>query len=289
MAREDAIEKALPVIKVFDLKIVIHVLDFPLAQKPRKNLGGLLYTDCRMSDDIFLLPSSPSTVYSTGLEYEQSQHKQEARDEQEAQRTPQECESADAYRLAKRRKLGYESLTDFTTEETSCSPGHKENLSPTTTLRPSAAKSLAKTNKQYLPCGLMDSQATSQEAIDALIAAGNQQYRKPDLAWDDITSQDVLDQLPYRRQPVVYTADNIPKDDDFEASQEITGEDFCLRCSQAEKERDGALAELSSVRIAYRKALAAKGRAEEGLARWKRAAVAATPFVELLIPCMSEE
>ncbi|KAF8179755.1 hypothetical protein K438DRAFT_1768786 [Mycena galopus ATCC 62051] len=148
------------------------------------------------SDDTFLLPSSPSTVYSAGLEYEQSQHKHEVRDEQEAQRTPQECESADAYRLAKRRKLDYEFATEFASDKSPSSPGQKENLSPTTTPRPYAAKSLDKTNR----CGLLDSQDTSQDAIYALIAAGN---REPGLAWDDITSQDVLKHLPYRRQPYI--------------------------------------------------------------------------------------
>ncbi|KAF8217095.1 hypothetical protein K438DRAFT_1926008 [Mycena galopus ATCC 62051] len=39
IAREEATEKALPLIKVFNPKIVIHALEFLLPQEPRKNLG----------------------------------------------------------------------------------------------------------------------------------------------------------------------------------------------------------------------------------------------------------
>ncbi|KAJ7213650.1 hypothetical protein B0H12DRAFT_371068 [Mycena haematopus] len=152
-----------------------------------------------MSDDSFLLPSSPSTVYSYGLEYEQSQHKQEIRDEQEAQMTPEELEAATAYRRAKRQKLGLESSTNPSY------PGQDENWSPARTPRSSAVQSIEKTSRHYLPYGLLDSQATSQDAIDALIAGENPGHRKSILASSDITSQDVLEELDYRRQPVVYT------------------------------------------------------------------------------------
>jgi hypothetical protein len=58
-------------------------------------------------------------------------------------------------------------------------------------------------DSHFEPQGLLDSQATSQEAVDALITVQmrNQEHDN-DIA--DMTSQDVLDQLDYRRQPVVY-------------------------------------------------------------------------------------
>ena len=54
--------------------------------------------------------------------------------------------------------------------------------------------------------GQLDSQATSQEAIDALIIAerDHRECMAGEAATDDITSQDFIDQLDYGRQPVVY-------------------------------------------------------------------------------------
>jgi hypothetical protein len=43
IAGEEAIQKALPFIQVFDVKLVIDVVDFHQAQQPREKLSGILY------------------------------------------------------------------------------------------------------------------------------------------------------------------------------------------------------------------------------------------------------
>lgn len=59
------------------------------------------------------------------------------------------------------------------------------------------------------------------------------------------------------------------------------------RCFQAEEERDNTLRELDGLRCACAEAVEAKNRAEEELLRWKRAAVAAAPLVDLILPCIT--
>ncbi|KAF8135317.1 hypothetical protein K438DRAFT_1997359 [Mycena galopus ATCC 62051] len=222
-----------------------------------------------MSDDSFRhLPSSPSTAYSSGLEYEQSQHKQETRDAQDSAMSQEEAISADSYRLTHRLKRGLESPTDYDSKRKSPSAeSAREGLgSPSRTPRPFEI-----TSRAFLPNGPLDSQATSQEAVDALIT--NHRYA-------NITSQDYIEQLDYRRKPVVLgDAD----EDVFEDNANHV--ELCLRCAQAEAERDEALAELSSTRSAYTELIAAKERAEEELARWRRAAVAAAPLGHLVLAC----
>lgn len=61
-----------------------------------------------MDDDTFF-PSSPSTVYSMALDYEQSQHAQEVGEAREAQMSMDELEAATEQRHLKRMKRGYES------------------------------------------------------------------------------------------------------------------------------------------------------------------------------------
>ncbi|KAJ7201964.1 hypothetical protein B0H12DRAFT_1080899 [Mycena haematopus] len=159
--------------------------------------------------------------------------------------TTEECESE----LAERRSLRKRVKLD-----------HERAESP----RASAVQSAVKTSSAFLPKGSLDSQSTSQEAIDALIAARIR---------DDTTSQDFLDQLDYRRQPVLYNDDDISEElDDYEALH--------ARCTQAEAERDEArgernqaLAELSSVQRAYDEMVVVKNCAEGQLACWKRAAI----------------
>lgn len=134
----------------------------------------------------------------------------------------------------------------------------------------------------------MDSQATSQEAIEALIAEQEQEH---DITVN-ITSQDVLDQLDYRRQPVIYgkwlnsdaqLCRSLTFKTDHDISEEPeSSEELCAHCVQAEMERDQAFEELASIRCAYEETLAAKIRAEEELAEWKRAAVSAAPLVDLI-------
>ncbi|KAJ7185141.1 hypothetical protein B0H12DRAFT_1083223 [Mycena haematopus] len=221
-----------------------------------------------MSDDSFF-PSSPSTVYSLGLEFEQSQHKQEIRDALEAGMTREERESADEYRRKKRIKLGFESPNY---KKGDSSPSRISSLaapeSPTRTPRASAVKSGEKTSSAFLPHGLLDSQATSQQAVDAL-AAFRDQEREPTI--HDITSQDVLSQLDYRRQRVVY---------DDTVSQELEGyQALHTRCIQAEMERDEALAELNNLQSAYDDVVTARSRVEGELAHWQRAAAAAAPLL----------
>ncbi|KAJ7217495.1 hypothetical protein B0H12DRAFT_1078798 [Mycena haematopus] len=196
-----------------------------------------------MSDDTFC-PSSPTTEYSQYF-HEQSQHKQEIRDARRAEMTTEECESE----LAERRSLRKRVKLD-----------HERAESP----RASAVQSAVKTSSAFLLKGSLDSQSTSQEAIDALIAARIR---------DDTTSQDFLDQLDYRRQPVLYNNDDISEElDDYEALH--------ARCTQAEAKRDEArgernqaLAELSSVQRAYDEMVVVKNCAEGQLACWKRAAI----------------
>ena len=61
-----------------------------------------------MSDDTFY-PSSPSTVYSLPLDYEQSQHKQEIRDAREAELSKEQLQAEAEQRRIKRVKRGFES------------------------------------------------------------------------------------------------------------------------------------------------------------------------------------
>ncbi|KAJ7260844.1 hypothetical protein B0H12DRAFT_1231609 [Mycena haematopus] len=229
-----------------------------------------------MSDDSFF-PSSPSTVYSLGLEFEQSQHKQEIRDALEAGMTTEERESAAEYRRKKRVRLGFES-PNYKKGDSSPSRISSPTApqSPTRTPRASAVKSGEKTSSAFLPHGLLDSQATSQQAVDALAAFLD---RERDATTHDITSQDVLSQLDYRRQPVIY---------DGEPSQELEGyEALHTRCIQAEMERDEALAELNGLRSAYNDVVRVQSRVEGELARWQHAAAA--PLVELIRPCINSE
>jgi hypothetical protein len=80
-----------------------------------------------MSDQTYM-PSSPSSVYSLGLDYEQSQHKQELRDAREADMSPEEWQAAAEQRRLKRVKLGIESPNEYQREVFS-SP-FKQVLSP---------------------------------------------------------------------------------------------------------------------------------------------------------------
>ncbi|KAJ7449189.1 hypothetical protein FB451DRAFT_753924 [Mycena latifolia] len=170
-----------------------------------------------MSDNTFLL-SSPSTVYSLGLDYEQSQHKQEIRDAREAEMTPEELQAAAEQRRMKRVKLGIES-PHYKKEESSPSPKWRvtspnartaadSSRTPVRTPRASAVKSREETSRAFMHHGPLDSQATSQEAIDALIDARLRDGQQ-DTVFDpeDVTSQDFLPMLDYRRQPVVYDHD----------------------------------------------------------------------------------
>ncbi|KAJ7484109.1 hypothetical protein FB451DRAFT_1363713 [Mycena latifolia] len=226
-----------------------------------------------MSDDTFQL-SSPSTIYSLGLDFEQSQHKQEIRDAREAEMTEEELQASAEHRRLKRIKLGFEAPDyERATSLSPLKPGTSSEPwtaadSPRTSLRTprtSAVKSGAETSRAYMPLGLLDSQATSQDAVDALIAARLNAGQQSHVA-DDVTSQDVLDQLDYRRQPVVYDRDDSDEPESYEALR--------AHCFQAELERDQAVEECA-------KAVAAKYRVEEGLARWKHAAVAVAPLVAL--------
>ncbi|KAJ7444172.1 hypothetical protein FB451DRAFT_1491846 [Mycena latifolia] len=164
-----------------------------------------------MSDDTFL-PSSPSTIYSMGLDYEQSQHKQEIRDAREAEMSTEELEAAAEQRRLKRVKLGFESPNykreeSLTPLEWTTSPkawtAAESSKTPARTPRASGVKSSKETSRAFMHHGLLDSQATSQEAVDALIGE-RLRDRQHNTVIDDMTSQDVLDQLDYRRQPVVY-------------------------------------------------------------------------------------
>ncbi|KAJ7884896.1 hypothetical protein B0H13DRAFT_2045362, partial [Mycena leptocephala] len=237
-----------------------------------------------MSDQTYM-PSSPSSVYSLGLDYEQSQHKQEIRDVREADMSPEERQAAAEQRRLKRVKLGIESPNEYQREV--FSPPFNHALSPTLnaaversrslspTPRWASVKSTQKTRRHFEPQGLLDSQATSQEAVDALITV-QMRNQEHNTGIADMTSQDVLDQLDYRRQPVVYDHGISEEPEDYEALR--------TRCFQAESERDTALMELTSARSAYQEAVVAKNRAEEEIARWERAAAAAAPLVHLLLP-----
>jgi hypothetical protein len=63
------------------------------------------------ADDCFL-PSSSGSIYSLGLDYEQSQHKQEIRDAREAKMSAEELEYGAQQRCLKCIKLGLESPND---------------------------------------------------------------------------------------------------------------------------------------------------------------------------------
>jgi hypothetical protein len=109
-----------------------------------------------MSDDCFFLPSSPGTIYSLGLDYEQSQHKQEIRDAREAEMSAEELEYRAEQRRLKRIKQGLESPND---KEEEFSPSfrsvwspqaevsEKGSPSPARTPRASAVNSVEKTNR----------------------------------------------------------------------------------------------------------------------------------------------
>ncbi|KAJ7086159.1 hypothetical protein B0H15DRAFT_801778 [Mycena belliarum] len=228
-----------------------------------------------MSDDTFQL-SSPSTVYSLALDYEQSQHKQEIRDAREAEMTAEELQAAAEHRRLKRVRLGFEAPADYDSDipwppinqGTSSKPRRAVQSPRTSTRAPraSAVKSDLTGNRAYMPLGLLDSQATSQDAVDAIISARLQGEHQHHVV-EDITSQDFLEQLDYRRQPVVYDHNDSEEPESYESLR--------ARCFQAEAERDRALEECAE-------ATAAKDQAEEVLAHWKRAAVAAMPLVNLV-------
>jgi hypothetical protein len=108
-----------------------------------------------MSDEPYL-PSSPSTVYSLALDYEQSQHKQEIREAREAEMSPEELSAAAEQRCRKRVKLGLES-PNYKREEFSPPIGHvplpkleaamEGSKSPARTPRASAVQAIEKTCK----------------------------------------------------------------------------------------------------------------------------------------------
>ncbi|KAJ7767013.1 hypothetical protein DFH07DRAFT_1012030 [Mycena maculata] len=231
-----------------------------------------------MSSEDTYLPSSPSTVYSQALDYEQSQHAQEIRETREAEMSTEELEAAAEERRLKRVRLGLES------------PNYKKEPflspleSPVQTPRASAVKSTQKNSRDFGALGLLNSQTDSQEAIDALIERTHndtliQQTRNADF---NFTSQDVLDQLDHRRQPVVY-------DDEISDGPESYDE-LLARCDRAETERDEALTQLirtqqalggaqdelkalrDGCRHAYEEIKAAESRAEVQFASWKEAA-----------------
>ncbi|KAJ7201504.1 hypothetical protein B0H12DRAFT_1081025 [Mycena haematopus] len=225
-----------------------------------------------MSDDSFF-PSSPSTVYSLGLEFEQSQHKQEIRDALEAGMTREERESADEYRRKKRIKLGFESPNY---KKGDSSPSRISSLaapeSPTRTPRASAVKSGEKTSSAFLPHGLLDSQATSQQAVDAWLLSG---IKNASQLFTTLHLKMSLSQLVTAANAsftLTFTDDTV--------SQELEGyQALHTRCIQAEMERDEALAELNNLQSAYDDVVTARSRVEGELAHWQRAAAAAAPLL----------
>jgi hypothetical protein len=80
-----------------------------------------------MSDQMYM-PFSPSSVYSHGLNYEQSQHKQEIHDVREADMSPEEQQAAAEQCCLKRVKLGIELSNEHQREV--LSPPFKHALSP---------------------------------------------------------------------------------------------------------------------------------------------------------------
>ncbi|KAJ7748193.1 hypothetical protein DFH07DRAFT_775813 [Mycena maculata] len=107
-----------------------------------------------MSDDSYF-PSSPSSIYSLGLDYEQSQHKQEIRNKREAEYSPEERAAMAEQRRLKRVKLGFESPNYKREDSTSpitlaALEGDEtaEELSrtPARTPRPSAVRATEKTS-----------------------------------------------------------------------------------------------------------------------------------------------
>ncbi|KAK6997041.1 hypothetical protein R3P38DRAFT_3069418 [Favolaschia claudopus] len=241
-----------------------------------------------MSDDSFI-PSSPSTAFSLALDWEQSQHKQEAREAREAELTPQEREEEAEERRRKRVRFNGESPR----------PGDSSPLlrkrrrfiekslgwsSPSQTPRPSALQSTEKTSSYYLPLGYLDSQADSQDVVNALIANQPQghspEMHTPPRRVYDFTSQDVLDQLDHRLQPPVY--------DDDDLSQELDlNLELRAQLLQAEEERDTAFDQLRAAESACAEAISDKLRAEAELARWKQAAESAAPLVALAASCIN--
>ncbi|KAJ7218660.1 hypothetical protein GGX14DRAFT_390425 [Mycena pura] len=210
-----------------------------------------------MSDDTFW-PSSPSSVYSLGLDFEQSQHKQEIRDAREAELSGEQIKAEAEQRRIKRVKLGLESpgpndkVASMSRRKYVASPTAEEAGPGSSTPTPRVCCAVGQQNKQvgsslnmsprltidrnFLPLGLLDSQATSQQVIDALISARDPEHERT--IFDDITSQDVLSQLEHRQQPPVYVELMLKTTDDV--SQEF---ETCVRCTQAEAERDEARAE----------------------------------------------
>ncbi|KAK7044344.1 hypothetical protein R3P38DRAFT_2878263, partial [Favolaschia claudopus] len=159
-------------------------------------------------DDDYL-PSSPASL---ALDYEQSQHKQPIRDAYEAEMSPQDLAEYREWCRRKRVKRGYENAQDgdYPLCQRRRLEGYQETKpepvsSPVRAPRPSAVASDEKTRRDFEPGGFLNSQTTSQDAIDHLI--GQQESQQEPLSGSldyGITSQDVLSQLDYRRQRVVY-------------------------------------------------------------------------------------
>lgn len=120
-------------------------------------MSALIDSSCRfrlatvMSDDSFF-PSSPSTIYSLGLDFEQSQHKQEIREARQAELSTEELEAAAEQRRLKRVKLGLES-PNYKREESPlkyvpfpAQEAMNSSRSPSPTPRASALKSTEATS-----------------------------------------------------------------------------------------------------------------------------------------------
>ncbi|KAK7036870.1 hypothetical protein R3P38DRAFT_2907074 [Favolaschia claudopus] len=204
------------------------------------------------------LPSSPSSL---ALDYELSQHKQPIRDEFEAQ--------LEWCRL-KRVKRGYEDPRDG--DYPLCQRRRLEG-SQETKLEP--VSSPVRTPRAS---AVADAPTTSQDAIDHLVGQPEPSQQPLSSGFDyGITSQDVLSQLDYRQQRVVYDGEPSPEPETYEQLR--------TRCVRLEAERDEALRELHAARSACAEAQEAQIRAEKRLVEWE-AVSGAAPLVKLMIPCI---
>ncbi|KAK6981457.1 hypothetical protein R3P38DRAFT_3114250 [Favolaschia claudopus] len=233
-------------------------------------------------DDDYL-PSSPTSL---ALDYEQSQHKQPIRDEYEAEMSPQDLAEYREWCRRKRVKRGYENAQDddYPLCQRRRLEGYQEIKpepvsSPVRTPRPSAVASNEKTRRDFEPGGFLNSQTTSQDAIDHLVGQQEPSQQPLSSGFDyGITSQDVLSQLDHRQQRVVYDGEPSPEPETYEQLR--------TRCVRLEAERDEALRELHAARSACTEAQEAQIRAEKRLVEWEEAVVGAAPLVKLMIPCI---
>ncbi|KAJ7107118.1 hypothetical protein C8R44DRAFT_885782 [Mycena epipterygia] len=197
--------------------------------------------------------SSPNRTTSPGLDYEQSQHKQPARDAREAAMSEEERAEAAEQRARKRQRLYDKQLELYF---------KPEGWSPASIPRSTAIEAAHVINGFFAPGQALDSQTGSQTYVESL-------YRLT----DDRESQT----QPEAAETKFENSQQSESEHDSDHELHIQVELLQKRATMALTARDAMEKERDEYRDAYHKA-------REELRAWKDAAAAASSLINLSLP-----